>query len=513
LNLNNYAYSYTAETNRLASITNSVGSNTGIYNYDAIGNVIKDEKQNVSSANWNVYGKLQSATKTNGLQINYAYNPSGNRIQKVVGDTSEFYVRDASGNILAVYKKEGSGILKQTEINIYGSSMIGNVSELSVLPQEIILQGGFASGILKTFTRGEKEYLLTDHRANNMVTVSDRRQQYSVGGTTVDYYLADIKTASYYSSFGAISNSYNSNLIKYGFNGQRRSTEISGFAQTAEFWEYNGDVGRRWNLDVKPTVGVSEYSTFGNNPISNIDILGDTSGVGTRAIGALKVIGGAAEMTVGAVGGVAVSWTGIGALAGGAAVMHGADVTSSGLAQLWTGKETTTLTQQGISKGLQAIGVSKPKAEFSADIADAGIGILLSAGAGMAKDGTLVASRPLIQTVGAENQVVQMEAQAAKGQTIIGEGMKRVSMEATKHEGSVILNNMPKFTGTADQITSQMMTYNRQWILQQMRSGKPILDIGLDATRTNPSIFYQMEQNMMKNYLKIHPNAFQIIKP
>ena len=102
---------------------------------------------------------------------------------------------------------------------------------------------------------------------------------------------------------------------------------------------------------------------------------------------------------------------------------------------------------------------------------------------------------------------------AAKGgQTIVGEGMKRVSMEAAKRPGSVILNNMPKFTGTADQVTSQMMTYNRQWILQQMRSGRPILNIGLDATRTTPSIFYQMEQNMMKNYLQLHPNAFQIIR-
>jgi RHS repeat-associated protein len=102
---------------------------------------------------------------------------------------------------------------------------------------------------------------------------------------------------------------------------------------------------------------------------------------------------------------------------------------------------------------------------------------------------------------------------AKEGQTIIGEGMQRVSMEAAKRPGSVILNNMPKFTGTADQVTSQTMTYNRQWILQQMRSGRPILDIGLDATRTNPSIFYQMEQNMMRNYLKLHPNAFQVIKP
>jgi hypothetical protein len=99
-----------------------------------------------------------------------------------------------------------------------------------------------------------------------------------------------------------------------------------------------------------------------------------------------------------------------------------------------------------------------------------------------------------------------------EGVTVVGEGMKRVSMEAAKHSKAVILNDMPKFTGTAEQITSQMMAYNRKWLLQQMRSGRTIVDIGLDPARGVPSIFYQMEQNMMKNYLKLHPNAFQIIK-
>jgi len=49
------------------------------------------------------------------------------------------------------------------------------------------------------------------------------------------------------------------------------------------------------------------------------------------------------------------------------------------------------------------------------------------------------------------------------------------------------------------------MQYNRQWILNELRSGRTILDIGRDATRVNPSIFYQMEQNMIKNYKLLHP--------
>ncbi|MEO6168172.1 MAG: DUF6443 domain-containing protein [Chitinophagales bacterium] len=97
-------------------------------------------------------------------------------------------------------------------------------------------------------------------------------------------------------------------------------------------------------------------------------------------------------------------------------------------------------------------------------------------------------------------------------QTIIGEGMKRVSVAAIQNPGSIILENMPTFIGTKQQISGKIMAYNRKWILRQMRSGRPIIDIGLDPTRGTPSIFYQMEQNMIKNYLNLHPNAFQIIK-
>ena len=64
---------------------------------------------------------------------------------------------------------------------------------------------------------------------------------------------------------------------------------------------------------------------------------------------------------------------------------------------------------------------------------------------------------------------------------------------------------MPKFSGTANQDTIKMMQYNRQWILNEMRNGRTILDIGLDPSRGAPSIFYQMEQNMMKNYKILHP--------
>jgi len=72
---------------------------------------------------------------------------------------------------------------------------------------------------------------------------------------------------------------------------------------------------------------------------------------------------------------------------------------------------------------------------------------------------------------------------------------------------------MAEFYGCKYQITSKMMEYNRSWWLDQMRNGRPVYNMGLDIYRLEPSIFYQMEQNMMNNHLKLHPNAFQIIDP
>ncbi|MBW8688405.1 RHS repeat-associated core domain-containing protein [Chitinophaga rhizophila] len=62
---------------------------------------------------------------------------------------------------------------------------------------------------------------------------------------------------------------------RYGFNGQEKSTEVGNSNYTAEFWEYDSRIGRRWNLDPKPIEGISSYSVMGNNPISNIDPDGD----------------------------------------------------------------------------------------------------------------------------------------------------------------------------------------------------------------------------------------------
>jgi hypothetical protein len=64
---------------------------------------------------------------------------------------------------------------------------------------------------------------------------------------------------------------------RFSINGQEKDVELNENITTAMYWEYDSRIGRRWNVDPKPLVGVSEYACFGNNPISNEDVKGDFS--------------------------------------------------------------------------------------------------------------------------------------------------------------------------------------------------------------------------------------------
>ncbi len=58
---------------------------------------------------------------------------------------------------------------------------------------------------------------------------------------------------------------------RYGFNGQEHSTELSDNLYTAEFWQYDSRISRRWNIDPAIKVFESPYAAFANNPIRFID--------------------------------------------------------------------------------------------------------------------------------------------------------------------------------------------------------------------------------------------------
>ena len=60
-----------------------------------------------------------------------------------------------------------------------------------------------------------------------------------------------------------------SNSYRYGFNGQEKDDEIAGEGNsyTAEYWQYDSRLVRRWNVDPVVKTHESPYAAFANNPI------------------------------------------------------------------------------------------------------------------------------------------------------------------------------------------------------------------------------------------------------
>lgn len=79
---------------------------------------------------------------------------------------------------------------------------------------------------------------------------------------------------------------------RYGFNGQEKDDEVAGKGNsyTAEFWQYDSRLGRRWNIDPVVKEFESPYATFANNPVSFRDPNGaDTASNASKGTGNLIV--------------------------------------------------------------------------------------------------------------------------------------------------------------------------------------------------------------------------------
>jgi RHS repeat-associated protein len=71
--------------------------------------------------------------------------------------------------------------------------------------------------------------------------------------------------------------SYSSDSYRFGFGGQEKDKEINsvGNIYTAQFWEYDSRLGRRWNVDPVKQIHISDYAVFNNSPLILVDIKGD----------------------------------------------------------------------------------------------------------------------------------------------------------------------------------------------------------------------------------------------
>jgi hypothetical protein len=140
-------------------------------------------------------------------------------------------------------------------------------------------------------TKGQRHYEITNHLGNVMATISDRKLGQSPDNDTlINYYHADLLSAQDYYPGGMLmpGRSYSSDSYRFGFNGQEKTNEISGSGNhySAQFWEMDPRIGRRWERDPVVKHHESPYAILGNNPIWFVDLNGADSSLYNSGTGA-----------------------------------------------------------------------------------------------------------------------------------------------------------------------------------------------------------------------------------
>lgn len=169
-----YHYQPGGTNNRLQNITDVISNNSfhndikhytnsgaSRYLYDATGNTIKDQVSGQDSILWSHYNKVSSTRRDSlGNSLNFAYDGAGNRYLKTVvrssGDTtlerSDYYVRDAQGNILAVYDAESNYTMSTRQWVEYITTRLYTSLEpylRVVIGPHYALEGHFRDAVLK----------------------------------------------------------------------------------------------------------------------------------------------------------------------------------------------------------------------------------------------------------------------------------------------------------------------------------------------------------------------------
>jgi hypothetical protein len=118
---------------------------------------------------------------------------------------------------------------------------------------------------------GAKTFELTNHLGNVISTVSDRKLMVQDAQNIgyVHHYTAEILSIGEQYAFGMSmpGRTYSVEKYRYGMNTQEKDDDIFEGAFTAEFWEYDSRVGKRWNIDPLVYEWQSPYACFNNNPI------------------------------------------------------------------------------------------------------------------------------------------------------------------------------------------------------------------------------------------------------
>ncbi len=212
----------------------------GNYEYNEIGQLVKNNEENIEYI-YNASGLVTIVKKGGSPMVKFFYNDKGYRVRKDIytAATTEFYVRDAAGATMAIYRSSlSSPTLSVVEHTIYGSSRLG---------------------VYRPAGNGHSIYQLTDHLGNVRAVV-----ERDTGGDAAALVATD-----YYPFGMSMPNRDNGpNSYRYKYQGQEKDPETGKEAFELRLWDSR--IGRWLTTDPMHEFH-SPYLGMGNNPINRID--------------------------------------------------------------------------------------------------------------------------------------------------------------------------------------------------------------------------------------------------
>lgn len=288
INSSNYPETASPLNGTVTDIDNQSPNN---YTYDAIGNLIGDNSENISTIRWNLQNKITEIDKPDS-KLFFTYDPLGNRVSKKYvtngSSTETIYVRDASGTIMGTYVNKDN-VLTWKEQELYGSSRLGIWQPNQPITANPTAWTGTVDWqhiqpltfIEDSLVRGSKQYELTNHLGNVLATISDRRIQTIPAPNGTSGIAVDLSTATDYYAFGMQmpGRNFSGGNYRFGFNGKENDNEVKGDGNQQDygFRIYDPRLGKMLSPDPKETEypWQSTYSYYANSPIAKLDYNGE----------------------------------------------------------------------------------------------------------------------------------------------------------------------------------------------------------------------------------------------
>ncbi|MBV6513283.1 MAG: RHS repeat-associated core domain-containing protein [Ignavibacteriales bacterium] len=219
------------------------------YSTDSRGNITADEYRSTSNITYD-NRNLPLQFSANGTTVKYSYDDNGNRIYKEFGTTKEFYLRDHTGQELAIFKVSGSSDTLMF-YNIYGLGLEGRAEQT--------WSWNYETEPPQIERSEEPIFYIKDHLGTIRVTINKQ-------GTILfaaDYWPYGEKMAEYNSGTGTVQ--------RYIFTEKERDTETGYDYFGARF--YDSDLGRWMTVDplMDKYPGWSPYNYVMGNPLRLVD--------------------------------------------------------------------------------------------------------------------------------------------------------------------------------------------------------------------------------------------------